>query len=565
MNTRMDMMKIVAAAAIAASVGSAAAVNFPATGGNRNMADPAAWGGTMPTSTDDVVFSVGGTFTASGDVSFRTVTAGGWQKRTVFDFTANNPKLTLTGGSSAYGLGFSMDNTQDNMYLKGGVWDFSGAMLRNGHDAVFTRGIDLFLQDGVIVTNVSTFYWAYNANPNSDWSDTCNIEGGSKVYITGNLLNETTSAYGSAKAELNISGGSHVTVGGDLFTDHISSGSSAAGCNKVTATGEGTLLRLEGSRSYIGQNNPGNIVTIGDHARFETAGGINIGMSAAAITNSLVITGGASANIGGSIYMGNANGTWGNRFVVQDGAHATNTYLTVGGSGGGSLISSKNELVVDNAELYLSGWAAIGNPGQNNRATLKSGGVFSSWQLYVGHQGNSVSNIFEALEGSTTTVRSKIFVGEAGSWNKLVVSNATSFTAPDIEVGNSGGDHNSFEMQGDHPKVKLAGQFKLANSSTLHLQVPAEGYEKDYALIESGTFNLSDAASRLTVDMDKYVEKCGGKIIVAQTTGGVSLNATALAASNALLPERCSFYTSADGKTLYLKVPSRNGLIISFR
>ena len=103
------------------------------------------------------------------------------------------------------------------------------------------------------------------------------------------------------------------------------------------------------------------------------------------------------------------------------------------------------------------------------------------------------------------------------------------------------------------------------NQSTLHLQVPPTGYANGYALVEAKTFVLDDANSRLTVAMGDYYNKVGGRITVARTTDGVTLNATALAASNALLPSGCSFSVSTDGKDLYLNVPSRRGTWIIIR
>ena len=181
MNTRI-ILKTVAAFALAINVGSASAVNFPATGGNRNIADPAAWGGTPPASTDDVTFTQGGTFTASDNVSFRSVTVAAPKNNTLFDFRANNAKLTLSGGSGVYGLTFSANSLQ-RIYLQGGVWDFNGAMLRNGHDSVEFGAdhLNMILDGGVIVTNVSTFYWAKHAQATSGHYNTCNIQGGAKV------------------------------------------------------------------------------------------------------------------------------------------------------------------------------------------------------------------------------------------------------------------------------------------------------------------------------------------------------------------------------------------------
>ena len=236
---------LAAALAAAACAGPAAAVDFPATGGNRDLADPAAWGGTPPASTADVTFKQGGTFTASGDVSFRTVTVDAATKETAFDFRSKNAKLTLTGGSSAYGLTYSANNFQ-RIRMYGGVWDFNGAMFRNGHDG--TGGhINMFLQSGVIVTNVSKFYWAKHAQPGSGYTYTCNIQEGAKVHTTDDLLNYAT----GWDAKLNISGGAQVTVGGLFYSDQFGNPSATSGRHAATVTGAGTLLEIKGDRKSV--------------------------------------------------------------------------------------------------------------------------------------------------------------------------------------------------------------------------------------------------------------------------------------------------------------------------
>ena len=696
--------KLAVLLAVVAGVGSAAAVDFPATGGNRDLADSAAWGGTPPTSTDDVTFKQGGTFTASGNMSFRTVTVDAYSKETAFDFRSKNAKLTLTGGSGTYGLTYSANNFQ-RIRMYGGVWDFNGAMFRNGHDG--TGGhINMFLHSGVVVTNVSTFYWAKHAQPGSGYTYTCNIQEGSKVHTTGDLLNYAT----GWDAQLNISGGSKVTVGGLLYSDQFGVASDTTGRHKITVTGAGTLLELKGGgQHYIGHTHRCNSLTVADHARIvATAAPIWLGNNAAAVSNALVVTGGASANLG-TTYVGHGNNTFGNRYIVSGGAHATNSYLVVGGDNSSdSLTLHDNFAEVEDAELYVKSWTSLGNPGTDGRLTVKAGGVFSTDTLLVGsYRGTASSgNVFEALAGATVTTRGDdVRVGTNGDGNRLVVSNA-SFTAGNLTVGAAGrrgssvhiygpgcdftlagkagqdwdvfgatrdglvefrdgavfdvhdtyirlgsyatnctlriagGSHfyatnrtssigrnscasisnrmelldesfartvrwrltsedgcmvvsnstfetthtdgfdvgyrevngqtsvmtgNRWEMQGDHPKARTPGQFKLRNRSTLHLQVPPKGYAKGYALIESQTFILDDADSRLTVDMDEYAAECGGRIVVAQATEGVTLNATALAASNALLPPDCSFSVSPDGKDLYLNVPSRRGTWIVFR
>lgn len=48
---------IVSAFLAVVAVGSAAAANFPDADGSHDIASPAAWGGTLPSATEDVVFT----------------------------------------------------------------------------------------------------------------------------------------------------------------------------------------------------------------------------------------------------------------------------------------------------------------------------------------------------------------------------------------------------------------------------------------------------------------------------------------------------------------------------
>ena len=713
---RRSSLRMFAAALAAAACGSAAAVDFPSAGGN--LADPAAWGETLPASTDAITIKNAGTYTASADVTFASVCAdgsGNGGSGMVFDFSANNAKLTITTGSdvilyssvSTKGGLFLPTGNNRHVTLKGGTWDFNGTSLFNGNGHNYSTNEKLTLTDGVTVTNVRNFYWAKHAQGTTPCVTT--INGGAKVYTTGDLLNYAT----GWDAQLNISGGAQVTVGGLFYADQSGGASLTSGRNAATVTGAGTRLEVKGSgANCVGHTHRCNSLTVADQARIVmTSAPTWLGNSSAAVSNAFVVTGGASADLG-TVYVGHGNGTFGNRYIVSGGAHATNAYFVVGGDNGSdSLTLHDNFAEVEDAELYVKSWTSLGNPGTDGRLTVKAGGVFSTSELLVGsHRGTASSgNVFEALAGATVTTRGgNVRVGTNGDNNRLVVSNA-SFTAGNLTVGAAGrrgssvhvygpgcnfslpptssGDYNGdffgatrdglvefrdgavfdigktiflrlgsyatnctlriaggsrfyatnntssigrnncasisnrmelldesfartvrwrltsedgcmvvsnstfetthtdgfdvgyrevngqtsvmtgnrWEMQGDHPKAESAGQFKLRNRSTLHLQVPPKGYAKGYALIEAKTFILDDADSRLTVDMDEYNAKWGGRITVAQTTDGVTLNATALAASNALLPQGCSFAASADGKALYLNVPNRRGTCIVIR
>ena len=444
----------------------------------------------------------------------------------------------------------------------------------------------------------------------------CTIGDGAKVYTTGDMYNYAT----GGGVSLNISGGAKVTVGGSFKTDDQGNAGATTGNNSVTVTGEGTALELKGANHYFGNKHQCNTVTIDDHARLVASaanGAIYVGNSTSS-NNAFIVTGGASATVK-NVNVGQGTTSCGNRYVVQDGAYATNALVTVGAGSG----SSHNELVVSNAAAFVANKLVCGDNGSRNNTVRVYGagsnffagspqdvfGVASDClvefdagatisapsylrlgakatnctlrvsggsSLFVTNQTCSIgenklaslSNRIEVVDGAYAKVLRLRLMTEAGC---TVVSNATLESLGDVAVGYKDNDvtatvkENRFELRGNCPRVVATGDFTLNNQSTLHLQIPADGYADGYVLIEAKTFKLSDADSRLTVDMERYYNKHGGRVLVAKTTNGVTLNADAIAASNALLPEGCSFSKSADGNELYLNVPRRSGMVIVFR
>jgi hypothetical protein len=603
---------IVLLAVISGVIGTAvyADVDFPTAGdGGGDLATAGA------TSSDVVTIKKSGTYTASENVTFKSIVAdgGGTQAspaNMVFDFTANNAKVSLAGGSSVYGLSYA--GSYRSVTLKGGIWDFGAAKFLNGTTGD-DNGVGVTLTDGVVVTNVSSFYWGDHAKSGC----VCSIADGAKVYTTGDMLTYAT----GADAQLNISGGAKVTVGGSFKTDDQGNAGATTGNNSVTVTGEGTALELKGATHYFGNKHQCNTVTVTDKARLvATSGTVYIGKETTTSNNTFIVSGDASASLN-NVNVGAASGSVGNRCIVENGAYATNTTVTVGANG-----SCRNELVVSNAAAFVTGKLICGDAGASGNAVrvygtgcdisvpspydlfgvasdglvefndgatfdarsdyLRFGRLTTNCTLRIASGSNlfvtnntcsigaqncaSLSNRMEVVGGSYAKVVRLRLLAEAGC---VVLSNST-FEATDRDgfvVGwKDGADtqpvaDNRFEMQGDHPKATTPGQFLLKNKSTLHLQIPATGYDCGYVLIESKTFTIEDADSRLTVDMERYYNKHGGRVLVAKTTDGVTLNAGALAASNALLPEGCSFSKSADGNELYLNVPRRSGMVIVVR
>ena len=584
-------------------------VDFPSAGEGGNLAEAGA------SASDVVTIKSPGTYTASTDLTFKSVVAdgGGTQSspaNMVFDFTANDAKVTLKGGSGVNGL--SQSGNYRTVTLKGGTWDFDGSKLCNGPGQNDTKGVGLTLTDGVVVTNVSEFLWGEHAGSGVF----CTIGDGAKVYTTGNMYNHAT----GGGVSLNISGGSKVMVGGAFKTDNAGNVGATTGNNSVTVTGEGTYMEVKGGNQYFGQLHSGNTVTIDDHARLVASaanGAIYVGYSTSS-NNAFIVTGGASATVK-NVYVGQGTTSCGNRYVVQNGAYATNTQVTVGAGG-----SCRNELMVSNAAAFVANKLVCGGNGSRNNTVrvygagsnffagspedvfgvasdclveLNAGATISApsylrlgakatnctlrisggSNLFVtnstcsiGTNGDaSLSNRIEVVDGAYAKVARLRLQTEAGC---TVISNSTIESLGEIYVGYKDSNvkvdvkDNRFEMHGNCSKVVVTDNFTLNKQSTLHLQIPADGYADGYALIEAKTFNLSDVDSRLTVDMGKYYKNLRGRrrVLVARTTNGVTLNADALAASNALLPGRCAFSKSADGKNLYLNL-LKPDFSISFR
>ena len=416
----------------------ACGVNFPNAGGD--IASPSAWGGTLPSTTDSARFTKAGTYTASSDVSFSSVTVD--VAGAVFDFTANNAKITMTAGSGQ--KGFAIPSNNRSATLKGGTWDMAGSHFMCGKGTTIYR-TDVTLTDGVVVTNADIFYWGEHS-----YDTACTITGGARVHTTGHFQNYAT----GARASLVVSGGARVTAGASFYTGQYGNPQPDTGFNTVTITGAGTYLEaLGGDASVIGYSHRCNTFTVTDHASFHTTAPVWVGYTPTSVSNIVVFSNGATADTG-TFYVGHgngaANGSDGNKMFVLSGANITNNYVFVGGDNSNGVDSSNNVAEVENASVYVRNHVTIGGPGKHNRMTIKDGGRLSAASLNVG--GNIVGsdgNIFEALPGSVVELRNNtgLRVGEYGNGNECVFSNAA-VTAMLFYCGNSGNYGNHLRVHG---------------------------------------------------------------------------------------------------------------------
>ncbi len=413
-------------------------VDFPNAGGD--IASPSAWGDTLPSTTDSACFKKAGTYTASGNVSFSSVTVD--VAGAVFDFTANNAKITMTAGSGK--KGFAIPSNNRSATLKGGTWDMARSHFMCGKGSAIS-GVDVTLTDGVVVTNANIFYWGEHS-----YDTTCTITGGARVHATGHFQNYAT----GARASLVVSGGARVTAGASFYTDQYGNPQPDTGFNTVTLTGAGTCLEaLGGDASVIGYSHRCNTFTVTDHASFHTIAPVWVGYNTTSVSNIVVFSNGATADTG-TFYVGRGagvgKGTYGNKMFVNGGANITNNYLFVGGDNANGVDNSNNVAEVENASQYIRNHVTVGGPGKRNRMTMRSGGRLSAASMNVG--GNVVGadgNLFEALPGSVVELRNNtgLRVGECGNGNECVFSNAA-VTAMVFYCGNLGNHGNYLRVHG---------------------------------------------------------------------------------------------------------------------
>jgi len=168
----------------------ARAVNFPSAGGN--LADPAAWGGSLPSTSDGIVINQSGTYTATNDIEFGSLTVNA--QGIAFDFASGgNHRIRLAdGGNDSFQL---LAPTDSLTSFLGGIWDFAGgtpylAYANQGQ----IPGKDV-LFDGCCWTNLNRLTIARGTKAHST---ELLMRGGARVFTEELFVGNTSSALRTA-------------------------------------------------------------------------------------------------------------------------------------------------------------------------------------------------------------------------------------------------------------------------------------------------------------------------------------------------------------------------------
>ena len=207
---------------------------------------------------------------------------------------------------------------------------------------------------------------------------------GTRVNINGGTLNSNNPTALGAFAQVTVAGGAtfnlgasqrisslggsgKVTLGGNTLTignsDNLSStfAGVVSGSGGMNKTGAGTLT-LSGSNTYTGGTsiNAGTLIVNGSLAKTAVAieGGASLG-GTGSICGSVTVAGGSSPSTWGTISLvDGAAGT----LTLSD-AISTDTVLTLGGGGGGSLSALNFEVGTTADRILIAAGKLLVNPG----------------------------------------------------------------------------------------------------------------------------------------------------------------------------------------------------------
>lgn len=401
----------------AAMVAVAGNVTCPFDDGN--IADASAWGGTLPGTDDNLVFS-NGTYTLSADCTFGSVSMNGSYGGSVtFDFRDGDKTLKLTKSvtynvnNSIFHYPYYVDNATTT--LRGGTWDCSGRefhIVPLGNDS--HTGYTFLMTDGCVITNIMQ-------NGDTTFAKRINnmklkVCGGARLYTGKTRLLDSLGTIA-----LEVFGGGLLHFSNHCYTDYNTS-SRPAVHSMVDCHGVGSTLSFK--TLYLGYYSCGNEVAVSDSATM-TAGTVNVNYNPTASNNWLRVMDGAEASLSGvtmrygygGILVSNANMSasadvkcaseadkpaHGHRLEFLDGADV---------SVGGEFYSAQfdNHVLVRNASLSFD----------------------SATQSWMGGYAAS-SNCSFTISGAAASVShpsSVRIIGSAGVGNRLVVEGGAKYPA----------------------------------------------------------------------------------------------------------------------------------------
>ena len=567
------------------------AVDFPSAGGN--LADPAAWGGSLPSTSDGIVINQSGTYTATNDIEFGSLTVNA--QGIAFDFASGgNHRIRLAdGGNDSFQL---LAPTDSLTSFLGGIWDFAGgtpylAYANQGQ----IPGKDV-LFDGCCWTNLNRLTIARGTKAHST---ELLMRGGARVFTEQLFVGNT-----SPRNILRIADGSSVVVdnGGTdnttVYVDNDNNGN--AHQNAIYVEGSGSALDVRAGKTVLGHKDMSGILSVTDGAT-ASFGELIIGNNISAQNNCMFVGNGAyvtigtltARGIGCSLVVSNATLALPDAARIGGGLGYSNfTFRAVGETTTFPLnVASSQDVFCDvsqgNVVALEQGmqWRVEGSPNlcygtggtkSSNVLRVESNARFAATNtVNFGEriQANSVSNQWVVADGGVVDLPE---LRMSGIGNRLVVDSGYVFCTNRFGASSQmlrfGYRHPKatgnpadvgLVLKGANPKVHSTTSVTFANGACLRFEIPQAGYEDGHCPLTANqvTFDAGTEASRIEVECTDWLRAGGGTIKLAQVSTNNGLSSLEPALANASLPSGCRLCIK--NNALFLK--SERGFILSFR
>ena len=608
---------IVFAAVLAGVAWVACATDFTgwSGAGNPDLASSATWNleSGLPTDTINIKAS-GYTFEASADATFSSI----WFYKANITNTfqlAQGRTITLTGD-----LRGAMNKDCNNMQttFSGGTWNVAGVFSPIYDYSRAPRNNTFILDDGCIVTNVGTFRVGYGVNAENS-GNRVTIKGGSQLHVktanvvygwgrnntfevldglftwnnsylitTGGGRDNADGAYGNIfrvsgpnARVINLSdkypymGGNNdhdsqvIIENGGVWTNSNKAfyiGNGAARNQRLIVRSGGKLHQVDSVYLNFGVGACSNSVEVLDGGEVD-AKTIYISSSSTSVSNigGLVLVSNATLRCtrifqGTGISPGQTVRIIGTNTVFET-SYDTGTY-PIFGAGGNSLFSLEDgaEWIYDLNDLsfgYTTAWSP------SNRLQVVNGA-----RLHAG-KGMSIGY------GSTKTDGHVLYVGNGAEFisggffrmyahdNLVIVSNALLSVATGMTLGFGNPEEGGFSnltvnVQGDVPRVRVAGEMTAKEGTRILFDVPEGGYATTNVPITCATWTDVGATKFEFTGLERLVESLKSKVVmplVQVTNETFSANFKAsVEAAKSQLPPKCSLSYSEDNDLLRLTV-----------
>lgn len=272
---------------------------------------------------------------------------------------------------------------------------------------------------------------------------------------------------------------------------------------------------------FVGRTNYMDLLFVQGGAKLAVTNGDGyIGYSSVAVSNSMVVTGGATWTNPGSLFVGYGGDAC--QLTISDSGQVFNASAILGYESAGNAA-----LVTGSGTTWFAGSTSVGGGGSGNRLTVSSGAKVVSDVSYLGLFSWSESNsVLVTGSGSVWSNSQYLYVGNGGAGNQLTISNGATVYAV---VGGVFNDCHAV-VSGSNSMWNSSSTLRV-DGSNAHLDVgggasvsSGTGYLGYYQ--PGGTSGVSVAGRGSVWDnaVDLYVGCAGGDYLMTIAAGGIVFN-----------------------------------------